>query len=161
MDFSTHLVKTEPPLPLANLEVKLDSCPPGSRVPVTVSALSSQIPSSAQPSATSSGSQKRQRSGAQAAVAQSTVDNSDPFVCEFIGTEKASSAWICIVMTLFLRSLQRFSVGLWYMHSHLLLFGTMTSFLCRMACSAVQFAWASSGSKLGWIGEAFVAVRCV
>jgi hypothetical protein len=37
-------------------------------------------------------------------------------------------------------------------------FGTMTSFLCRMACSAVPYAWASSGSKLGWIGEAFVAV---
>jgi hypothetical protein len=119
VDFPAHLVKAEPSLPLANLEVKLDSCPPGCRVPVTVSALSSQIPSSAQPSATSSGSQKRQSSGAQAAAAQSTVDNSEPFVCEFIGTEKASSAWIFIAMTRFLRSLQRFCVGLLNVHSHL------------------------------------------
>ena len=40
------------------------------------------------------------------------------------------------------------------------LFGMMTSFVCRMACSAVQFAWASSGSKLGWDLASDAAFRC-
>jgi hypothetical protein len=122
-DYSAQLVKAEPPLPPANLDLKLDSCPPGSRIPVTVSALPSQIPTSAQPLATS-GSQKRQRVGGQPSAAQTRIDNSEPFVCEFIATEKASmEVYVCIVMASFCGHGRGFVLCLLNTHSHLLCLG--------------------------------------